>query len=325
MSMRLVAAVLTAVLAMFGAATSAEVRVVATIKPVHSLVAAVMDGAGNPKLLLDGAASPHSYSLKPSQATDLQEADLIFWIGPGMETFLEKSITTIGTNARIVELAKADGVVRLKARSGGDFTKHGQGNRGIWHERLALAYRSGVPEGKKTEYGLDAHIWLDPHNAAAFVRAIAEALSEADPENAGQYRSNAQQLVAKLNQLSADVKAALKSVSGRTFIAFHDAYQHFEMRFGVKAAGAVSIVPDIRPGANHVRDIKNTIDELGVTCIFSEPQFAPRMVSVIAEGTGARTAVLDPLGATLENGPDLYPELIRTMAQSMRDCLGGTG
>lgn len=318
MNARTILSVFAAALAISAKAASAEPHVVASIKPVHSLVAAVMQGAGKPVLLLNGAASPHSYSLKPSQAASLQNADLIFWIGPEMETFLARSIPVIGSKARSVELAQAEGVLRLKARSGVDFDGHDHG-RGRHEDGETHAERDTHEQS-----GLDTHIWLDPDNAAVFVRQINAALSRADPENARLYDANAQRLAAELDRLSADVQAILEPVAGRRFIAFHDAYQHFENRFGVKAAGAVTINPEIRPGAARIREIRATVRSLGVTCIFSEPQFEPRLVSTIIEGSGARTAILDPLGATLENGPGLYPELIRAMARSMRDCLSDT-
>ena len=315
--MRSIVVTFMALLGIVGTSASAELRVVATIKPVHSLVAAVMEGVGTPNLLLDGAASPHSYSLKPSQAADLQEADLIFWIGPGLETFLEKPMTVIGANARVVELAKAEGVVRLKARSGGNFAgrPHIDGDSGGHHEE-----HNDEHDG----LGLDSHIWLDPKNAASFVQAIGQELSDADPDNAALYSENVRHVTIGLDQLVADVETDLKPVAGRSFIAFHDAYQHFEMRFGVRAAGAIAINPEVRPGAIHIRQIRTKIEILDVNCIFSEPQFPSRMINVIVEGTGAKTAVLDPLGATLENGPNLYPEMIRTMARSMSECLGDT-
>ena len=313
-NMRSIVMTFLAMLVMTGTNASAEIRVVATIKPVHSLVAAVMEGVGTPRLLLDGAASPHAYNLKPSQAADLQEADLIFWIGPDLETFLERAMSVIGANARVVELAKAEGVVRLKARSGGNFAgrHHIDGDAGNHHV------------GHDDAHGLDSHIWLDPKNAASFVKAIGKELSDADPDNADRYIDNVKRVTDVLDQLLVDVETDLKPVAGRTFIAFHDAYQHFEMRFGVRAAGAITINPEVGPGADHIRNIKTTIEKLGVSCIFSEPQFQSRMINVIVEGTGAKTAVLDPLGATLENGPSLYPEMIRTMARSISECLGDT-
>ena len=323
-----------AIFAAVPASADAALRVAASIKPVHSLVASVMEGVGEPGLILEAAASPHLTSLKPSQAAILQDADLVFWIGPELETFLAKSISVIGSGARAVALADADGVIRLKFRTGGDFAQHHHSDENHGdserhenaggHEDHAEHDKHGEREDH-AEHGLDTHIWLDPENAKVFVRAINAALADADPQNAQRYSENARRMLDELNRLTSEVETILEPVAGRSFIAFHDAYQHFEMRFGVRAAGTVAVNPDVRPGAANIAEIRRTIGRLGATCVFSEPQFENRLVTVIVEGTGARAGVLDPLGAELDAGPGLYPELIRALARSMRACLGGMG
>lgn len=285
-----------------GSEASARTTVLASIKPLHSLVAAVMEGAGKPGLIVDGAGSPHAYSLKPSQAAEMEEAILIFWIGPQLEAFLEKPLETIAASANSVALMEAPGLTALEPREGGAFDGHDD------HERDAHGH-------------IDPHVWLDPQNAKVFVRQVAKALIAADPANASLYEANASKVSNRLDRLLAEVENTLGPVKGRPFIVFHDAFHYFENRFGIAAAGSIMVTPDIMPGAERMREIRGLIVELGAVCVFAEPQFAPKLIPVAIEGTGAKTGVLDPLGASLKNGPDLYFELIRALAGSIRECL----
>ncbi len=309
--------------------------VVASIKPVHSLVAAVMEGVGEPELLVKGAASPHAYALRPSEARALERAKVVFWVGEGMETFLAGPLETLGGNARVVELVKAHDLVELDFREGGPFEAHDHGD----HEGHGHAHDDDDDEAghdggddhaheghghEGHDHGaIDMHLWLDPSNAKAFVHEIEEALSAADPDNAATYEANADALNEKLDALIAETDAALAPVRGRGFVVFHDAYQYFENRFDIQAAGSITVSPEAIPGAQRLTDIRAKVAELGATCIFAEPQFEPRLISVVAEGTQARTGVLDPLGADLEDGPELYFELIRNLTTSLTTCLAG--
>ncbi len=288
--------------------------VVASIKPVHSLVAAVMGDTGTPTLLVQGAASPHGFSLKPSQASELEQARLVFWIGHELEPFLEKPMETIATQAQSVELMDADGITRLAPREGGMFESDED------HDG-----DHGTEEDDHGHGEIDPHLWLDPENAKVFVREIERALSAADPANAAAYRANGEATLARLEVLSQDVRTTLASAKGRGFVVFHDAYHYFENRFDVRASGSITVSPDVMPGAARIADIRARMKRLGAVCVFAEPQFEPRLIDVIVEGTGARTGVLDPLGAALDDGPELYFKLIRNMASSMRDCLAAAG
>ena len=342
----------------------AEPTVVASIKPVHSLVAGVMEGVGTPSLLVEGAGSPHAYALKPSQAKRLEESDVVFWIGHELEAFLEGPIETIARDAVSVELIDARGLTRLAFREGGAFEAHGHDDHDDHHDHgdhddhaheskgghehdhdhdhahdhdrdhdhdHDHAHDHGHDEAAEAEHhdhdhhhehgAFDAHVWLDPQNAKALVREIAATLVGADPANAGTYEANAATLVAKLDALTADVAAMVEPVRDRHFIVFHDAYQYFEARFGVTAVGSVTVSPEVMPGAERIGEIRAKVKDLDVACVFAEPQFEPKLVSVVTEGTPAKTGVLDPLGAALDDGPDLYFTLIRNMAASVRSCL----
>jgi len=338
------------------AAGHAAPKVVASIKPVHSLVAAVMQGVGEPALIVEGAGSPHTYSLKPSQAKALQEADLVFWIGHELEAFLEKPVETIGANAKAVELIDAHGLIKLPFREGGPFEAHShgedEGHDHAGHDHAeehakddhkhdhahdhkhddkhdhAHDHKHETAEAAGHDHdhahgAFDSHVWLDPENAKAMVSEIAEALAEADPDNAAAYEANAASTIARLEALRTDIDARLAPVRGKGFIVFHDAYQYFEKRFDISASGSITVSPEVMPGAERVAEIKGRISELGATCVFSEPQFEPKLIQVVTEGTPARAGVLDPLGAELTDGPDLYFGLIDGLATSMQECLGG--
>jgi zinc transport system substrate-binding protein len=277
---------------------------------VHSLVAAVMEGAGTPALLVQGAASPHTYSLKPSDARALGGADIVFWVGHGMEVFLEDSIATLAPKATIVPLAESPVLELLPVREGGTFEPH------------ADDVEEGHDDEHEHDHGeVDMHFWLDPENAIIMTGRIAAELVAADPANATLYQANADKLVAALGALEDEIAATLAPVQSKPFIVFHDAYQYFERRFGLTVAGSITVSPEVMPGAQRVGELHAKLQSLGPACIFAEPQFEPAVVATIAEGTGAKTGVLDPEGAGLTEGPGLYAELLRGLAASLRDCL----
>jgi len=351
----------TTFLSMSAFPANAEVNVVASIKPVHSLVSAVMKGVGAPSLIVDGASSPHDFALKPSQAAMLEKANIVFWVGHELEAFLEKPLETVGANAKSVELIDSHDLVKLDFREGGAFEKHGHeeehghddhkheeehGHDDHKHEEehghdehkheehkekaeandehdhdhdkkeTAEAEHSGHEHGE-----FDAHVWLDPVNAKAMVHEIEEALVAADPANADTYKVNAEAVSMKLDVLMKEVSAELEPVKDKGFIVFHDGYQYFEKRFGVTASGSITISPEVMPGAKRITEIRARIQELGSTCVFAEPQFEPKLVATVTEGTNAKSGVIDPLGTSLENGPDLYFGLIGNMSKAIKNCL----
>ena len=312
----------------------ADVRVVTSIKPVHSLVAAVMQGVGTPDLIVEGAGSPHTYALKPSQAKQLQEADLVFWMSHDLEAFLEKSIDGIATKAVSVPLMESRGLMTLGFREGGAFDDHGhdehddqdEHDKDDDHDHEKHDDHDDHEKHNEHDHGeVDPHVWLDPENAKAMVHEIEEALAKADPANAATYESNAEAVMAKLDSLVAEIDSELQPVKGRGYIVFHDAYQYFENRFGVSAIGSITVSPEVLPGAERISDLQEKVRSLDATCVFSEPQFEPKLVATVTENTNARTGVLDPLGTAIDKGPNLYFTLIRNMASSLKNCLLGPG
>lgn len=304
---------------------SADVSVVTTIKPVHSLVSGVMEGVSTPELLIKGAASPHDFSLKPSQAGQLQNADVVFWIGDHLETSLVKPISTMAETATRVELFDAPGVTHLKFREGDGFEAHDHDGEDHDGEHADEHEEHGHEEGHHhSADGFDPHVWLDPENSRAMVKEIAESLSTADPDNAAKYQANAVAMDKRLVDLIQSTNEKLAPVKGRSFIVFHDGYHYFEDRFGMPAAGAITLNPEVPAGAERVTEIHDIIKKRNAACVFAEPQFEPKLIRVVLEGTQARSGTLDPLGADLEDGPGLYFKLISDMADAMTDCLSGS-
>lgn len=296
----------------FAAPASAAPNVVATIKPLHSLVSMVMGEVGTPTLLVRGVASPHAYSLRPSDAAALASADLVFWTGHGMEVFLEDKLDTLAPTARRIDMSATPGLVLLPLRQGGSFEPHDDGDP-------AEAGHDGHDDER------DMHFFLDPDNARLMVKAIADALSAADPSNAAAYAANAQKADAALQALGSTLAARLVPLAGRPFVVFHDAYQYFEKRFNMSAAGSITVSPEVAPGAERVRQIRDKLKTLRAACVFAEPQFDRSRIAVFLESTGARDGVLDPEGAALEEGPGLYAKLLTGLADSLSTCLSAAG
>ena len=284
-------------------------RIVATFKPVHSLVSAVMAGVGEPYLIMKGPASPHTYRMRPSDAGVLGKARVIFMVGDLVESSLAGAIHKLGGKARVVELAEVPGLVRQPLRKGGAFEDDG-------HDH-------GHSHGHDEAF--DMHVWLDPVNAGLMALAIARTLSEMDPANAAKYEANADALVARLDELTAQIAAELAPVRDRPFIVFHDAYRYFEDRFGLKAVGSAVVSTGRSPGVRRVRELRKKVRELGVVCVFAEPRFDPRFVRLITEGTQARGGTVDPAGMTVKAGPGMYFSLLRNMAASFKECLAPAG
>jgi len=322
---------------------TADVKVVASIKPVHSLVASVMQGVSEPSLLVKGAGSPHTYSLKPSQAKELQAADIVFWMSHDLEAFLENSIESIAKNAKAVSLMDSHGLMKLNFREGGAFEAHDHGHDDHGddkhddhghdkhddhgddkHDDHGHDKHDDHGDDKHDDHGhdeVDPHVWLDPQNAKSLVHEIEEHLAEIDPSNAAKYEANAEAVMKKLDALTKEIEADLKPIQERGYVVFHDAYQYFEKRFGVSAVGSITVSPEVLPGAERVSELRDKVKSLNASCVFSEPQFEPKLVKTITENTDAGTGVLDPLGANIKDGPELYFTLIRNMAKSLKDCL----
>ena len=302
-----------------GAAGGAP-RVVVSIPPLHSLIAGVMAGIGEPMLLIDGASSPHAYSLRPAAARALAAAEAVFWIGPDLETFLPKPLEALAGGARVVTVMAVPDLILFPIRVGGAWEPDEDDDHAAPEETARAAAEGEAVLGHGA---FDPHVWLDPRNARQIVAAAAVVLAEIDAANADTYRANAARLDGELASLEAELADRLAPVRGVPFIVFHDAYHVFEARFGLNAVGAFALTPGTAPGARRVAELRARIVESGAACVFVEPQFEPAIVRAAVTGTTARIAVLDPLGADLAPGPAAYAQLLRGLANSLVTCLGG--
>ncbi|GAK70950.1 zinc ABC transporter substrate-binding protein [Agrobacterium rubi TR3 = NBRC 13261] len=297
-------------------------NVVVSIKPIHSLVAAIMQGVAEPELIVDGGASPHTYALKPSNARAIEGADVVFWVGDGLEKFLEKPLHSLAGKATVVELDDAKGLEKLRFREGGPFEGHDHGeHEGHDHSAEAGDAHSHEDGHDHEEGEYDMHLWLDPANAKAMAVEIEKTLMTVDPANAKTYQENTKTLVDNLDVLDKEIAETVAPIKDKPFVVFHDAYQYFEHHYGVKTAGSITVSPESIPGAERIKQIHAKVKELNATCVFAEPQFEPKLVNVVIEGTQAKSGTLDPEAATLEAGPDLYFKLMRGIATSLKDCL----
>ena len=286
-------------LGLAGAAHAEAPVVVADIAPVHSLVAMVMEGVGEPELLLPPGASPHDHALRPSEAGTLSEAQAVVWTGEALAPWLGRALDRLAPEAARITLTEVPGTVTLPARE--DPLLHDDG-----HDH-------GHDHGEA-----DPHAWLDPENGRVWLGAIAEALAGLDPGNAEVYRANAEAAAADLRSVEARVAETVAPFRGTRYVVLHDAFQYFEARFDVPAAAALSIGDATDPGPSRLRTIRDAIRDEGVACAFAEPQLDPGLLGTVAGD--AATGVLDPLGVSLEPGPTLYPRLLEALAESLAEC-----
>ena len=314
-------------------ALKAEIKVVTSIKPIHSLVSYIMEGVGSPDLIVDGYNSPHGFSLKPSHAKMLQEADIVIYVGEGLEEFLEKPLESLAQNAVKFELLKQSGMKKLKFRERNifeghdDHDDHGHGKKKKDdhddHDHDKKATKEDHDDHGHDDHGhghgeFDPHIWLDPVNAKIIVKKVTNQLSKLDKENSSTYKSNSKKALKEIDNLIKQVKSDINKDA--KVVVFHDAYQYFEKRFDVNIIGALTVNTDVLPGAEQLAEIREVIDHEQVTCVLSEPQFNPDIVKTIANDTNINMGVLDPLGATLDKGKILYFDLIKNISLSIENC-----
>lgn len=312
------------------AAPAGEPRVAATIKPVHSLIAAIMEGASSPKLLLSGAVSAHVYSLKPSDARMLHEADFVVRVGDNYEVFLNKSLKALSKKTRVIALDEIQGLTLLRAREGGDFEAHTHGHthghghghgHSHGHDHSHDHGKAKTAAKGHSHGGHDAHLWLDPGNAQIAAGYLAAELARAMPQHAELFKANVEKLKARLAALDQELAETLAPVRSKPYVVFHDAYQYFERRYGLQPIGSITLSPERQPGARHVASIRKKLKRLKAACVFAEPQFEPKLVATLIEGTDAKPGILDPIGADIKEGPEAYFELLRRLGSSLKTCL----
>ena len=293
------------------------ISVVASIKPIHSLVAAVMGDIGTPHLLLEAPSSAHHFTLKPSQARSLQAADIVFWVGPTMEQPLTKALATLAPQAQTLPLIESAGLVLINfdevapAHEKHDHEKHG-------HEK----HDKHDEHAKHDDHLINPHIWLDPQNAKIMLGVMAARLAKADPKNASAYAANADSMAARLATLETDITSQLASYSAAKFLVLHDAHVYFERRFGLRNYGAITTEPDVMPTASRVKALRDELREHRFDCIFTEPFLGQKAVALIAEGSKVSIGTLDPIASNLPAGAQLYPDLLMSYAKALQSCFG---
>lgn len=300
-------------------------RVAVDIAPVQSLAAQVMGNLGTPEMVMPPGASPHGYSMRPSEASTLDNADVVFWVGPALTPWLADAIDTLADDADSVVLLDAPGITRLDYREGATFESHEHEHDEAHdhdhdHDQEGDHHAHGDEHGH-SHSGLNPHAWLDPDNARVWLKVMADTLAQADPEHADTYHDNARNAQKRIDQLVSTTEQRLADDHDTRFIVFHDAYQYFEERFDVHAAGAIALGDASSPGPARIRELQEKVQALKVSCVFSEPQFNPRMIESIFGDMPVNTSiVMDPLGAGMDPGPGLYDALITHLATSVDEC-----
>ncbi|MEE3634080.1 zinc ABC transporter substrate-binding protein [Pseudomonas sp. AL 58] len=284
------------------APAQAEVRVLTSIKPLQLIAAAVQDGVGTPEVLLPPGASPHHYALRPSDVRRVAEVDLLYWIGPDMEGFLPRVLS--GRNKPSVALQAVPG---LQLRHFGEDSHSHESTDEHDHD-----HRPG---------SLDAHLWLAPANARVIAAKMAADLVAADPANAARYQSNLSAFEQRLDALDLRLKARLAGVSGRPYFVFHEAFDYFEAAYGLQHTGVFSVAAEVQPGAQHVAAMRKRLQEVGKTCVFSEPPLRPRLAETLTAGLPVRLAELDALGGNTPVTAQGYEQVLEKLGNDLAGCL----
>ena len=290
-----------------------NLNVVVSIKPFHSLVSGVMLGVVSPELLLKGNFSPHTYSLKPSDAKKLQYADLVFWGGEALEGFLAKPIRSLSKNAEVVSILEINGLKLRSFRAGSH----------IGESENSESYSHNIPKNQVAELkaAVDPHIWLDPENAKVITQNIVQILSNFDPENSQIFQKNGENFIFRLNELDQRLSLEMSEISDRTYLVLHDAYQYFESRYQLKSAGSITLQLGHFLGVRRLKKVQKMIKSNKVSCIFTEAQYSQNLVNTLIKDTSVKKGTLDPIGADILPGPELYFDLLKNLSISLKSCL----
>lgn len=289
----------------FVAPAQADVRVLTSIKPLQLIAAAVQDGVAVPEVLLPPGASPHNYALRPSDVRRVQSADLLYWIGPDMESFMPRVL-----KGRSLPTVTVQELPDLKLRHFAE-DNHSHAEHADDHDH---DHRPG---------SLDAHLWLSPTNARVIAAQMAADLSAADPANAPRYQGNLKAFNERLDALDSRLKARLAVVSGKPYFVFHEAYDYFEDAYGLKHTGVFSVASEVQPGAQHVAAMRARLQEVGKTCVFSEPPLRPRLAETLTAGLPVKLAELDALGGYTPATAQGYEQVLEKLGNDLAACLEG--
>jgi zinc transport system substrate-binding protein len=281
----------------------AEVKVLTSIKPLQLIAAAVQDGMAIPEVLLPPGASPHNYALRPSDVRKVQSVDLVYWIGPDMEGFLPRVL-----NGRTLPSVAVQDLPGLKLRRFAE-DSHSHAEEADEHDH---DHRPG---------SLDAHLWLSPVNARVIATKMAADLSAADPANAARYQSNLKAFDERLDAMDLRLKARLAGIAGKPYFVFHEAFDYFEDAYGLKHTGVFSVAAEVQPGAQHVAAMRTRLQEVGKTCVFSEPPLRPRLAETLVAGLPVKLAELDALGGYTPATAQGYEQVLEKLGNDLAGCL----
>lgn len=283
----------------------ADVRVLTSIKPLQLIAAAVQEGVAVPEVLLPPGASPHNYALRPSDVRRVQEVDLLYWIGPDMETFLPRVLA--GRTKASVPVQALPGMHLRHFTASSDH--HDDDDDEHDHD-----HRPG---------SVDAHLWLSSVNARVIAAKMAADLSQADPANAARYDSNVKAFDARLDALDARIKQRVAGITDKKYFVFHEAFDYFEEAYGLEHAGVFAVSSEVQPGAQHVAAMRARLAEFGKTCVFSEPPLRPRLADTLSAGLPVKLAELDGLGGYTPATAQGYEQLLSKLADDLAGCLEG--
>tara|TARA_B100001939_G_scaffold304515_1_gene282902 strand:- start:487 stop:1503 length:1017 start_codon:yes stop_codon:yes gene_type:complete len=289
-----------------------QLSVVASIKPIHSLVAGVMGDQGTLSLLLDSALDPHIFSMKSSDIRKVINADILFYVDPELETFLSSIVSQKHYKLHAVRLAAQEDILLLPYRTSK-----------VWFSEEQTSDQAGNRDHtnpQAAQEAMDLHIWLHPANARRIVTIIEETLSRHDPDNRLTYIRNAKLLIKRLYDLEERVRDQLRPMREKPLIVYHDAIQYFERAFNLKSVGAIQLKSDAPPSVKHLRALRKIAREKSVACVLGAPGSHPRIATVVMGDTQAGYDVIDPLGLYLDPGPELYFELIEEISLTLQQC-----
>lgn|SRR5690554_5040273 len=297
-------------LSLWGITAQAQVQILTSIKPLQLIAAAIQDGQGKPQALLPPGASPHYFVLRPSDARRLDKADLFYWIGPDLENFLPRLLKQRSQlSVAVQDLPSLQLQYYAKAHQHHHPAEHSHGQPLIEHDH---AHQPGA---------LDAHLWLLPHNAKVIAQRISTDLSAVDPDHAELYAANLKAFTQRLDALDKQLKDQLKALQGKTFFVFHEAFNYFEHAYDLQHSGVFAISSELQPGARHVQQMRQRLQQAGPSCVFSEPPLQPRLAHTLADGLPVTLAELDPLGVDSPVSAQGYEQLMLNLAAQFSACL----
>ena len=315
------------------AQAQAEIEVLTSIKPLQLIAAAVQDGVGKPAVLLPPGASPHHYAMRPSDVRQLRSSDLFYWIGPDMEGFLAPVLE--GRKRPSVAIQSLPGLtLRHFGESASEHDDHDEHAHEAHDEHSEQAHDDHAHEAADAQAAdhddhdhahrpgsLDAHLWLLPANAVTIAEGMAQDMAKADPVNAERYRANLTAFKQRLDALDKRLSQRLSETRTKPFFVFHEAFDYFEAAYGIKHAGVFSAGGEAQPGARHVAEMRERLEQAGPSCVFYEPPIRPRLADSLIRGLPVKVAELDALGYGIEATASGYEQLIDNLGSSLAGCL----